>query len=154
MGKRWGSFTRYTDARESHPLRKQSEICWVFIAVSLGGIRSRYVRGFLTSGGGISLRFSFRFAGKNQRHVLPRLLNICVLGRALSESCYFCLGDSAGDEARKKHRLQVSLWLPFPQGRLPANRAGVVVADWKADKVNQTWAWMGRVNFITDRFDI
>lgn len=81
--------------------------------------------------------FSFRYAGKNQRHVLPRLLNICVLGRALSESCYFCLGDSAGDEARKKHRLLVSFWLPFPQGRLPANRA-IVVADWKADKVNQT----------------
>lgn len=53
--------------------------------------------------------FFCRRAGKNQRHVLPRLLNICIIGRALSESCYFCLGDSAGDEARKKHRLQVFL---------------------------------------------
>lgn len=30
----------------SHPPRKQSEICWVFIAASPGGIRSRCVRGF------------------------------------------------------------------------------------------------------------
>lgn len=115
--KKWekpqGSFTRYTEAREPHPIRRVNKV------KSAGFLSPCHPEGFardasevffffLTAGGGISLRFPSGVRAKIRGNVLPRLLNICVLGRVLSESCYFCLGHSAGDEARKKHRLQVS----------------------------------------------
>lgn len=61
----------------------------------------------------------------NQGHVLlrPRLFNICVLGCALSESCYFCLGDRVGNEAKKRHSLQLSLRTAISP-RLPPCKQG------------------------------
>lgn len=81
-----------------------------------------YVEGFYWQ------QISFRFpsiCSWNQGHVLlrPRLFNICVLGCALSESCYFCLGDRVGNEAKKRHSLQLSLWTVFSP-RLPPCKQG------------------------------
>lgn len=92
MGKRWGSFTRYTDAREAHPLRKQSEICWVFYCcVTRRGslpIRQR----FLTSGGGISLRLPSVVRAKIRGMLCPDCLTSAFLAARCLKVVIFVWG--------------------------------------------------------------